>query len=60
MRAVDIVTEVEVPGIWVGHLYLENLDGNGAAVGREHNAYQVVEADDGTRHIAVTTPLDAY
>ena len=60
VRARDIVTDVEVPGIWVGRLVLENLDEAGAPVGREHNAYQVVTAPDGTRRIAVSTPLDAY
>lgn len=56
----DIVTDVEVPGIWVGRLVLENLDGNGAPAGFEHNAYQLISAADGTRRIAVSTPLDAY
>ena len=60
VRARDIVTDVEVPGIWVGRLVLENLDEAGAPVGQEHNAYQVVTAADGTRRIAVSTPLDAY
>jgi hypothetical protein len=60
VRARDIVTDVEVPGIWVGRLVLENLDEGGAAVSRERNAYQVVTAQDGTRRIAVSTPLDAY
>jgi hypothetical protein len=60
VRARDIVTDVEVAGIWVGRLVLENLDGTGAPVGRERNAYQVVSAPDGTRRIAVSTPLDAY
>jgi hypothetical protein len=60
VRARDIVTDVEVQGIWIGRLVLENLDANGSAVGREHNAYQVVNAPDGTRRIAVSTPLDAY
>jgi hypothetical protein len=60
VRARDIVTEVEVPGIWVGHLVLENLDKSGSLVGKEHNAYQVVTLPDGTRRIAVSTPLDAY
>ncbi|MCJ0893541.1 hypothetical protein MTX34_15865 [Rhodococcus sp. ARC_M5] len=59
VRARDIVTEVEVPGIWVGHLLLENLDSDGSPVGTERNACQVVTAEDGTRRIAVTTPLDA-
>jgi hypothetical protein len=44
----------------VGRLVLENLDEGGAAVSRERNAYQVVTAQDGTRRIAVSTPLDAY
>jgi hypothetical protein len=39
---------------------LENLDERGAAVSLERNAYQVVTAADGTRRIAVSTPLDAY
>ena len=60
VRARDVVTDVEVPGIWVGRLVLENLDGSGAPVGRERNAYQVVTASDGARRIAVSTPLDAY
>jgi hypothetical protein len=60
VRARDIVTEVEVPGIWVGHLVLENLDRSGSPVGQERNAYQVVTLPGGTRRIAVTTPLDAY
>ena len=60
VRARDIVTDVEVPGIWVGRLVLENLDTSGSAVGQERNAYQVVTLPDGTRRIAVTTPLDAY
>ena len=60
VRARDIVTEIEVPGIWVGHLKLENLDQTGSPVGVEQNAYQVVTLPDGTRRIAVTTPLDAY
>ena len=60
VRARDIVTDVEVPGIWVGRLVLENLDESGAAVGLERNAYQVVTAADGLRRIAVSTPLDAY
>jgi len=53
------VTDVEVPGIWIGRLVLENLDESGAPVGIEHNAYQVVTIEDGTRRIAVSTPLDA-
>ncbi len=60
VRARDIVTEIEVPGIWVGHLVLENLDQSGSPVGQERNAYQVVTLADGTRRIAVSTPLDAY
>ncbi len=60
VRARDIVTDVEVPGIWVGRLVLENLDSNGAPAGIEHNAYQLITAPDGTRRIAVSTPLDAY
>ena len=60
VRARDIVTDVAVPGIWVGRLVLENLDTSGSAVGQERNAYQVVTLPDGTRRIAVTTPLDAY
>ena len=60
VRARDIVTDVEVPGIWVGRLILENLDQSGSTVGQERNAYQVVTLPDGTRRIAVTTPLDAY
>lgn len=60
VRARDIVTDIEVPGIWVGRLILENLDASGSPVGQERNAYQVVTVADGTRRIAVTTPLDAY
>ena len=60
VRARDIVTEIEVPGIWVGHLILENLDKSGSLVGQERNAYQVITLPDGTRRIAVSTPLDAY
>ena len=60
VRARNIVTDVEVPGIWVGRLEFENLDGAGSPVGRERNAYQVVTVADGTRRIAVSTPLDAY
>jgi hypothetical protein len=60
VRARDIVTEIEGPGIWVGHLVLENLDQSGKPVGQERNAYQVVTLADGTRRIAVSTPLDAY
>jgi hypothetical protein len=60
VRARDIVTDVEVPGIWVGRLVLENLDANGTPVSTERNAYQVITASDGTRRIAVSTPLDAY
>ncbi len=59
VRARDIVTDVESPGIWVGHLILENLDQAGKPVGQERNAYQVVTLQDGTRRIAVSTPLDA-
>jgi hypothetical protein len=58
VRATDIVPDIEVRTIWVGHLVLENLDGNGDLVDRERNAYQVVTGSDGTRLIAVTTPLD--
>ena len=60
VRARDVVTDVEVPGVWVGRLVLENLDDDGHPVGRERNAYQVVTAPDGTRRIAVSTPLDAH
>ena len=60
VRAREIVTDVEVPGVWVGRLVLENLDGAGSPVGQERNAYQVVTAPDGNRRIAVSTPLDAY
>ena len=60
VRARDIVTDVEVPGIWVGRLVLENLDQSGSPAGQERNAYQVVTLPDGTRRIAVSTPLDAY
>ena len=60
VRARDIVTDVEVPGIWVVRLVLENLDDSGTPAGLERNAYQVVTAPDGTRRIAVSTPLDVY
>jgi len=60
VRATDIVTDVEVPGVWVGRLVLDNLDESGRSVSQERNAYQVVTTPDGTRHIAVSTPLDAY
>jgi hypothetical protein len=59
VRARDVVTDVETPAIWVGRLELENLDDDGRPVGRERNAYQLVTGEDGTRRIAVTTPLDA-
>jgi hypothetical protein len=59
VRVRDIHTEIEVPGIWLGHLVLENFDQSGAPVSEEHNAYQVVTLQDGTRRIAVSTPLDA-
>ncbi len=58
VRARDIVTDAEAAGIWVGHLLLENFDGDGHSVGVERNAYQVVTDNDGARRIAVTTPLD--
>ncbi|WP_089251183.1 hypothetical protein [Rhodococcoides kyotonense] len=58
VRAKDIVTDIEVGGIWVGHLVLENLDAAGEPVGVERNAYQVVIDAGGRRRIAVTTPLD--
>src|SRR5262245_18664364 len=35
VRARNIVTELEVPGIWVGHLILENLDQSGSPIGQE-------------------------
>lgn len=60
VRARDVITDVEVPGIWVGRVVLENLDSSGSAVGVENNAYPVVTAPDGSRRIAVSTPLDAY
>ncbi|HVD19597.1 MAG TPA: hypothetical protein VNC63_13040 [Propionibacteriaceae bacterium] len=59
VRARDIVTDVEVSGVWVGRLVLENLDGNGVTADQERNAYQVVTLPDRTRRIAVSTPLDA-
>lgn len=58
VRAKDIVTDIEVDTIWVGHLLLENFDDGGVSVGVERNAYQVVVGQDGRRRIAVTTPLD--
>jgi hypothetical protein len=60
VRASDIKTEIEVTGVWVGHLKLVNLGKDGSVVGEERNAYQVVTLPDGTRRIAVSTPLDAY
>jgi hypothetical protein len=60
VRARNIVTSIEVPGIWVGHLVLENLDKSDTPVGEERNAYQVITLKDGSRRIAVSTPLDAY
>lgn len=59
VQARDIVTEIEGSGVWVGHLILENQDKSGKAVGEERNAYQVITLSDGTRRIAVSTPLDA-
>ena len=59
VRASDIVTDIEVGTVWIGHLVLENLDDEGKLMGRERNAYQVVTVPDGSRRIAVTTPLDA-
>ena len=59
VRARDIVTDVEVSGVWVGRLVLENLDGNGVTADQKRNAYQVVTLPDRTRRIAVSTPLDA-
>lgn len=59
VRSRDVVTDVEVPGIWVGRLVLENLDADGSPVSRERNAYQVVTDATGARRIAVSTPLDA-
>jgi hypothetical protein len=56
VRARNIVTDVEVPGIWTGRLELENLDGNGAATGVEPNAYQLVTAA-GTGLAASRCPL---
>lgn len=58
VRAQDIITCVEVPGIWIGRLTLVNLDKSGSPAGEEYNAYQVVTLPDGTRRIAVSTPLD--
>lgn len=58
VRVREIVTDVEVPGIWIGHLVMENLDDGGSPVSLERNAYQVVTAPDGGRRIAVSTPLD--
>jgi hypothetical protein len=60
IRAREVITDVEVTGIWVGRVVFENLDASGSAVGQENNAYQVVTAPDGSRRIAVSTPLDAY
>lgn len=59
VRADDIVTDIEVGTIWVGHLVLQNLDAEGNMMDKERNAYQVVTVPDGSRRIAVTTPLDA-
>ena len=60
VRARDITTDVEVPGVWVGRLVLQNYDADGQPVDGERNAYQVVTTSDGRRRIAVTTPLEAY
>ena len=60
VSARDIVTDVEVPGVWVGRLVLQNYDAEDRPVDGERNAYQVVTLADGSRRIAVTTPLDAY
>ncbi len=60
VSARDIVTDVEVPGVWVGRLVLQNHDAGGCPVDGERNAYQIVTLADGSRRIAVTTPLDAY
>jgi hypothetical protein len=60
VRARDIVTDVEVPGVWVGRLVLQNFGADDQPVDGERNAYQVVTLADGSRRIAVTTPLDAY
>ena len=60
VRARDITTDVEVPGVWVGRLVLQNYDADDQPVDAERNAYQVVTDADGRRRIAVTTPLDAY
>lgn len=60
VRARDLVTDAEAPGLWVGRLLLENLDADGSPVGVERNAYQVLTADDGDRRIVVTTPLDSF
>jgi hypothetical protein len=58
VRADDIVTDIEVGTIWVGHLVLVNLDAEANVVDQERNAYQIVTGSDGIRRIAVTTPLD--
>jgi hypothetical protein len=60
VRARDITTDAEVPGVWVGRLVLQNYDADDQPVDAERNAYQVVTGRDGRRRIAVTTPLDAY
>jgi hypothetical protein len=60
VRARDITTDAEVPGVWVGRLVLQNYDADDQPVDAERNAYQVVTGPDGRRRIAVTTPLDAY
>lgn len=59
VSARNIVTDAEVHGVWVGRLVLQNLDAEGRPVDGERNAYQVVTLADGSRRIAVTTPLDA-
>jgi hypothetical protein len=58
VRARDIVTEIEVPGIWVGHLVLENLDKSGSPVGQSA-ATSGYHPTDGTRHCRFTPP-NAY
>jgi hypothetical protein len=58
VEARNLVTDAKVPGIWIGRLVLKNLDEDGRPVSRERNAYQVVTLADGSRRIAVSTPLD--
>lgn len=58
VRIRDLRAAYDQDGLWVGLADLENLDANGAHVGTELNAYELV-LRDGRWAIAVTSPLDA-